>query len=376
MAKSPSNVDPATGRPTGSEDDSPPAAAPARQSPTPGPEALQNNLDDTASPVQGGALAPGVEDSFISEAPNEDLYTVQPVTIPDSLIDPRLRDASHTEQDERSDTATDASEVAGTVPDVPGFSTPSHSRSSVTPLRLLGTCDTAFLATPSSSDRSLTPSSNFSSSPFSSPSKPARQRPTKANPCFGEVVGVYRGSKLLTVRRTRHRREEKKKQNPSHDDAGVNIPKVFYDRTRRFMTKLEDLAEDTGAWVHFSAQHPTANEPFIHFTSRRLRTEGGDLLDGLHQANHQLYTSLMSARRCDTTQLAAKLAHANEELARVNAEAEAKIVEAKKVAAAEAESKLAEAHAAKEAAEKDFQRIRAALSLAGIVIPGLTTDKA
>ncbi|KAK7042939.1 hypothetical protein VNI00_008676 [Paramarasmius palmivorus] len=400
MAKSPTNVD-STGRPLRMCRKCPtphpmklcprykrPVATMGVDSPDneAGPVAISSGQSstcnvDTPGKITGELVPPGHEEIPDTSAerspvhPTEDNSQEPPEepsgTIPDSLIDPSLRDISNTDN-EHPNPPNDDSQTVIAMSDSSELSTPSHSRSaSLTPLRLLDSHELAFTSTPSTA-RSLTPSSSFSS-PFSSPSKPARLRATKANPCFGEVVGVYRGSKLLTVRRTRHRREEKKK-NTEEDNSGINIPKVFYDRTRRFMTKLEDLAEDTGAWVHFSAQHPTANEPFIHFTSKRLRTEGGELLDNLHQANHQLYTSLMSARRCDTSQLAAKLAQANKELARVNAEAEAKIAEAKQAAAVEVELKLAEANAAKLAAEKEFQRIRAALNLAGVVIPGLTTE--
>ncbi|EEB92439.1 hypothetical protein MPER_09049, partial [Moniliophthora perniciosa FA553] len=133
------------------------------------------------------------------------------------------------------------------------------------------------------------------------PSKPFRQRPTVKNPCFGFVNGVYRGNKLIEIRRTREHRK---------DAEEVNIPKLFYDRIISLLTKLEDLSNDTGCWLHFSAQHPTSQQPFTHYTSKRLRAEGGELMDAVHAAEHELYSSLMTARRRDASQIAAELAKA------------------------------------------------------------------
>ncbi|KAK7020764.1 hypothetical protein VNI00_017583 [Paramarasmius palmivorus] len=265
----------------------------------------------------------------VQGSPAEDANTV-PDRIPDSLIDPILRNLSATPTSPRAPPAT-----------------PSRA-SSVTPLRLMSSTDelgSPAISTPTSSETTA-------SSPVSTPSKPRRKRPTKADPCFGEVVGAYRGTKVMTIRRTRQPIEEKLKakrlKNGQSDelDLGINIPKVFYDRTRSLVTQLHDLAEITGSWVHFSAQHPTASQPFIHYTSKRLRT------------NHELYQSLMTARRCDTTQLAAQLAKATGKLAQVEADAEARILEAT---------------AAKEAAEKATTELRAMIAAAGINIANVST---
>ncbi|KAK7037388.1 hypothetical protein VNI00_011138 [Paramarasmius palmivorus] len=260
--------------------------------------------------------------------------------IPDSLIDPALRAASN-------DSAHSSDPVVNQTADS-SPATPTSSRiTSDSQLRLMDTQD----------QLSLTPSSSTFSSPLSTPSRTRRKRPTKADPCFGEVIGAYRGNRVLTIRRTRQPTEEKlkarriKNGRTEDSDLGINIPKVFYDRTRSL---IHDLAEITGSWVHFSAQHPTASQPFIHYTSKRLRSEGGDLLDNLHQANHELYQSLMTARRCDTTQLAAQLARTSDKLVQVEADAEAKV---------------ADATAAKEAAEKVVSDLRAVIVAAGLPLP-------
>ncbi|KAK7023414.1 hypothetical protein VNI00_016772 [Paramarasmius palmivorus] len=295
-------------------------------------------------------------------------------TIPDSLIDPVLRNLSHNRTVSGLSSQVEecnSSQVSASQP-----VTPSRG-SSPSSLRLLGSHDQ--LCSPAMSTSTYT---SMSSSPFSTPSKPRRKRPTKADPCFGEVVGAYRGNRVLgkailfpdytsanphsqAIRRTRQPTEERlktkrQKTGQTNDsDLGINIPKVFYDRTRSLVTQLHDLAEITGSWVHFSAQHPTASQPFIHYTSKRLRSEGGELLDNLHQANHELYQSLMTARRCDTTQIAAQLAKATGKLAEVEADAQAKI---------------AEATAAKEAAEKATAELREMMIAAGVPVPNIPTQ--
>ncbi|EEB91281.1 hypothetical protein MPER_10387 [Moniliophthora perniciosa FA553] len=145
------------------------------------------------------------------------------------------------------------------------------------------------------------------------------------------------------------------------------------------MTKvLEDFALDTECWMHFSVQHPTCTQPFIHYTSPRLRTEGGALLDTIHEANFQLYGSLMTARRRDTSQIAAELAEAKAKLVEAEAQTKAKVAEVQAAcadaekASKAADAKLSEFQAAREAAEKESTQLIAALALTGIMIPGLT----
>ncbi|KAK7018713.1 hypothetical protein VNI00_018306 [Paramarasmius palmivorus] len=289
-----------------------------------------------------------------------------PVGIPDSLIDPVLRGpcndnaASPVPHDSSPSlallTPTSHDNAASNLQrhSSPTETTTPPATPLVPSLRLMeGSSFTPSLTS--------TPSSHGTfSSPISTPSKSRRKRPTKADPCYGEVVGAYRGNRVLTIRRTRQSTEEKlrakrlKQGQTDGLDLGVNVPKVFYDRTRSLVTQMHDLAEITGSWIHFSAQHPTASQPFIHYTSKRLRTEGGELLDNLHNANHELYQSLMTARRCDTTQLVAQLARASDKIAEVEAEAE---------------TKIAEATAAKEAAEKAATDLRAMLVAAGLPVP-------
>ncbi|KAK7030294.1 hypothetical protein VNI00_014311 [Paramarasmius palmivorus] len=228
---------------------------------------------------------------------------VPPIT--NDLIDPVLREIP----------ASTPSSISLGIPHSPSRA------SSVSPMQLLrpgsplaNHHSSPGVATPSSTaDHS---SSVFDSSPMSTPCKPSRKRATMNDPCFGEVLGVYKGTKHLRVIRTHAYRPHKSKK--KNDE--VDIPKVFYDGTKGLMTKLDDLARSTGCWLHFSAQHPTANQPFIYYTSEHLRTEGGELLDTLHDTNRRMYQSLMTARRRDTTQIAARLEKTTSQLEKTSAE--------------------------------------------------------
>ncbi|KAK7034478.1 hypothetical protein VNI00_012325 [Paramarasmius palmivorus] len=308
-------------------------------------QAVDLNQDDPGNPTEVAvdpALETHTNNDRPSAAPEDNEIRTSTSSIPDSLIDPALRGPCN-------DNATSEDDNTTSEHPEPAETPTSLGTPSLEPLAL-------FMPSLSS-----TPSSSIGTfSPNSTPSRSRRKRPTKSDPCYGEVVGVYRGNRVLTIRRTRQSTEEKlrakrlKEGQTDSPDLGINVPKVFYDRTRSLVTQMHDLAEITGSWIHFSAQHPTASQPFIHYTSKRLRTEGGELLDNLHQANHELYQLLMTARRCDTTQLAAQLARASDKLAEVEADAQAKV---------------AEATAAKEAAEKTASDLRAMLVAAGLPVP-------
>ncbi|KAK7034054.1 hypothetical protein VNI00_012485 [Paramarasmius palmivorus] len=176
-------------------------------------------------------------------------------------------------------------------------------------------------------------SSDTPSSVSSTPSR--RERASKKKPIFGHVTGVYRGTRHLSCFRTRQA------INPGKIGK-LNVPKRFYDRTRSLMTKvaslshllirlfklivplqLEDLATETGCWLYFNAQLPTSQHPFIHYTSERLRSEGGELMDSVHQASKRMYSSLQAARRRDASQIAADLETARDELTRAKEAEEA-----------------------------------------------------
>ncbi|KAK7058465.1 hypothetical protein VNI00_002099 [Paramarasmius palmivorus] len=335
---------------------------------------VRNNREDPSSSTPTNAAisqltlsntvvtCPPAQPSLTATQSNESPLRPIP-SIPDHLIDPQLRQqvAPTLSISRTSDNGLDGASN-DYVADSSAFSTPRTFQRDMS-MELIDSRRSLLSSSPAPTETSSIGPSNFS--PMSTPSRQSRKRPTKADPCFGEVIGVYRGSKLLKVRRTckpwEEKRRVRKTANGEEEETGVNVSKMFYDRSRSLLTKLEDFAEATGAWVHFSAQHLTATQPFMHFTSTRLRLEGGDMLDTLHEANHNLYSSLMTARRCDTTQLAGQLARANEELIRAN--------QAKKAAQREAQAQVAEATAAKETAERLAAEMRDIMSKHGISLP-------
>ncbi|KAK7041685.1 hypothetical protein VNI00_008974 [Paramarasmius palmivorus] len=252
--------------------------APTQESPGPvdASPALQNS-----DPPTPPSLPSNNAESGVNDLANNDRDQIP--------IDPELlREDQNTAQN------SPGTPLAAQSPDVNPCQTPRRTRStSIGPMNLLGNGDTSMLLD--------TPSSSAASTPSS------RQRASKRKPIFGHVMGVYRGTRHLTCHRTR------KAVTPGKQ---VNIPKRFYDRTRSLMTKLEDLATETGCWIYFNAQLPTSQHPFIHYTSERLRSEGGELMDGVHQASRKMYSSLQAARRRDASQIAADLETVRDELTR------------------------------------------------------------
>lgn len=80
--------------------------------------------------------------------------------------------------------------------------------------------------------------------------------------------------------------------------------------------QAERLSAQTGSWVYLAMHHVTANKPFIHYSSARLRTEGGVQANNLANAVSTLMSALHSARRAELVAL-------NIELARIKAANEA-----------------------------------------------------
>ncbi|KAK7019227.1 hypothetical protein VNI00_018127 [Paramarasmius palmivorus] len=205
---------------------------------------------------------------------------------------------------------------------IPGTASPEQSlpsselvfarSSSTTPWATPTRASSSQPTTPSSSS---TPSTPTRSSPIatalsrrrkklsSSSTGSSRIRASLGNPVFGKVEGAYRGSRLFDVARTR----------PLKPPRTRRVAKHFHERMNALLTRCEDLAHETGCWLYISAQLPTSNVPFTHFSSERLRAEGGTILDEVHDASDRMYDTLVSARRRDNAQLASEIIHANRE---------------------------------------------------------------
>ncbi|KAK7028891.1 hypothetical protein VNI00_014815 [Paramarasmius palmivorus] len=181
-----------------------------------------------------------------------------------------------------------------TPPHAPS-ATPSRSSSPSTPSR------SSPIVSAISRRGSVTPSCSRSS-PTSK-----RIRATVKNPVFGTIVGAYRGSRVMSVSPSYSIGSPLTSTRRCEDDQGCEA----FPRAVTCLTHCEDLAHETGCWLYLSAQLPTANVPFTHFTSERLRAEGGAIMDEIHDASDRLYDSLMSARRRDNAQLASEIIKAN-----------------------------------------------------------------
>lgn len=77
--------------------------------------------------------------------------------------------------------------------------------------------------------------------------------------------------------------------------------------------QCERLANETGCWLFFGAQHLHANKPFVHYSSERLRRDAEQELNDIATKFGMLCSSLVAARRADTLVMAQKLAIAEQE---------------------------------------------------------------
>jgi hypothetical protein len=67
------------------------------------------------------------------------------------------------------------------------------------------------------------------------------------------------------------------------------------------------MAHETGSWIYFTAQHPTARSPFVHYSSPRFRREGRRDVEKITNDFSALYSRLVAARRQDAQELHSKL---------------------------------------------------------------------
>ncbi|KAJ3534104.1 hypothetical protein NMY22_g7063 [Coprinellus aureogranulatus] len=131
-----------------------------------------------------------------------------------------------------------------------------------------------------------------------SPNKPKQKRATKSNPYNNHVQGVKRGNQEFQVVR------------------GHALPKVLdgSDATDKFrrgigplMTKCEDLAVQTRSYIMLVAEHPLSSDGLIHYTSPRLRRDGGERLEQLLNRFDVLIRKIKEARTKEALELSMQL---------------------------------------------------------------------
>ncbi|KAJ3562063.1 hypothetical protein NP233_g9808 [Leucocoprinus birnbaumii] len=131
----------------------------------------------------------------------------------------------------------------------------------------------------------------------------------------GLIEGVMRGNyDFRGLKRTTALRP------PSQ--TSTHASKRFHRVIRQILTRIENLAVETGCWIYFAAQHATAVTPYIHYASPRLRTEAGPELDIIHTNFSIIMKTLVMARRREVMELTLELEENRERLqdAQKNAE--------------------------------------------------------
>lgn len=57
------------------------------------------------------------------------------------------------------------------------------------------------------------------------------------------------------------------------------------------------MSEETGSWTYIATQHPNSKTPFLHFASRRFRSEARKELGEIHVATSSTMKVLSRASR-------------------------------------------------------------------------------
>ncbi|KAJ7865212.1 hypothetical protein B0H13DRAFT_1533678, partial [Mycena leptocephala] len=75
----------------------------------------------------------------------------------------------------------------------------------------------------------------------------------------------------------------------------------------------ERLSIETGCWLHFSAQHMFATEPFLHYASPRILKEAKKDVEQITNHFNRTFLALIAARNEDSKSMHKKLLAVQEE---------------------------------------------------------------
>ncbi|EEB91692.1 hypothetical protein MPER_09914 [Moniliophthora perniciosa FA553] len=127
-----------------------------------------------------------------------------------------------------------------------------------------------------------------------------RIRPSQSNPTYGLVDGVLRGTTEWRIPRIRARKSilhEKK------------IHKRFDEKVTAIANRCEELGDETGAWVQFSAHFPGARHGAVQYFSKRFRKEAPQGVEDLMVLSGKVFKALVNSRRKDVVQAELEIAH-------------------------------------------------------------------
>ncbi|KAJ7753388.1 hypothetical protein DFH07DRAFT_774138 [Mycena maculata] len=162
----------------------------------------------------------------------------------------------------------------------------------------------------------------FGDAPSEEPGSPKKKkkdrvRITNTNALHGLVEGARRGGQALDEEIPRMR----KLRGPIENRG---------DSTRRFlrlvkdiMERCEQVSQETGCWLFFTAQHMFAKEPFLHYASPRIRKEGRKEVEEITNNFNRLFLTLIAARNHESKEMHRKLLAAEEKEADAQKELQA-----------------------------------------------------
>ncbi|KAJ3570349.1 hypothetical protein NP233_g4469 [Leucocoprinus birnbaumii] len=104
--------------------------------------------------------------------------------------------------------------------------------------------------------------------------------------------------------------------------SSTHASKRFARVIRQILTRIENLAVETGCWIYLAAQHATAVTPFIHYASPSLQTKAGPKLDIIHTNFSIIMKTLVTSRRREAMELMLELEEQKEKLELAQKEAE------------------------------------------------------
>ncbi|KAJ7787749.1 hypothetical protein B0H14DRAFT_2629056 [Mycena olivaceomarginata] len=126
-----------------------------------------------------------------------------------------------------------------------------------------------------------------------------RIRVTRKNALHGRVEGAMRGNKVFDIVRMKELR-------PAMADQ-ARASARFLRSASDIIERCERLSQETGCWLHFSAQHLFAHGAFLHYTSPRFLREAKKDAEQITNHASRIYATLIAARNEESKEMHKRL---------------------------------------------------------------------
>ncbi|KAJ6536761.1 hypothetical protein DFH09DRAFT_931165, partial [Mycena vulgaris] len=203
-----------------------------------------------------------------------------------------------------------------------------------------------------------------------------RVRITNRNAVYGTVEWAKRGAKSMGMSPVAPRHAQQR--------TGAVIPRMwalkepitsqsksscrFLRLVTDILERCEQVSQETGCWLFFSAQHMFAKVPFLHYASPRIRKEGRKEVEEITNHFNRLFLSLIAARNQDSKEMHKKLldAQAKEASAQRQLEEARAVQEETAIQAASVQRALELQEAQMQATKAKLEMYKAKLRVAGM----------